>query len=76
MRLGKPYLALLMQRLEAAFAVTLPAASLREGADEITTSRTGFPEADVSSLSIALYQMGLCKHLPDASPTPPITPSV
>ena len=65
----------LMQRLESAFSITLPTAALREGSDEIVTSQNGFPDADFSSLSIALYQMGLCKHLPDAAaPTtvPPI----
>lgn len=64
----------LMRRLEAAFSVTLPAVSLREGSDEIVPSHNGFPDADVSSLSIALYQMGLCKHLPDASPLSPVPP--
>lgn len=54
-----------MQRLEAAFSVTLPNAALREGSDEIVTSPEGMPGAEVSSLSLALYQMGLCKHLPD-----------
>lgn len=60
-----------MQRLESAFDVTMPTAVEREGSDEIVTSQNGFPDADVSSLSIALYQMGLCKHLPgpDAGPT-------
>ena len=64
----------LMRRLEAAFTVTLPMVVLREGSDEIGDARNGFPGADVSSLSIALYQMGLCKHLPDASPTLPASP--
>lgn len=64
----------LMQRLEAAFSLTLPTTALREGSDEIVTSQNGFPEADVSSLSIALYQMGLCKHLPNAGSTTNTTP--
>jgi hypothetical protein len=64
----------LMRRLEAALSVTLPTVALREGSDEIATSRNGYPDADVSSLSIALYQMGLCKHLPNASAAPPSPP--
>jgi hypothetical protein len=54
-----------MQRLDAALSLTLPTTALREGSDELASSQNGFPDADVSSLSIALYQMGLCKHLPD-----------
>ena len=65
----------MIQRLESAFAFTLPAVALREGSDEIASFQAGFPEADVSSLSIALYQMGLCKHLPDA-PEPTVAPHV
>ncbi len=76
MSLKKIDFALLIKRLEAAFFLTLPTVPLREGADEIVTSSNGFPAADVSSLSIALYQMGLCKHLPDPVATSAATPIV
>jgi hypothetical protein len=65
----------MIQRLESAFVLTVPMGALREGSDEIASSHAGFPEADVSSLSIALYQMGLCKHLPDA-PAPATAPHI
>ena len=76
MSLRNPSFVRLMQRLEAAFSIAMPAVSLREGSEEIMTSQNGFPEADVSSLSIALYQMGLCKHLPNTASTPPVSPIV
>ena len=62
----------LVHRLEAAFAVTLPIAVLREGSDEILIPSAGLPGSDVSSLSIALYHMGLCKH---SSEAPPVLPA-
>ena len=65
----------LIQRLAAVFTLALPATGLREGSDEIVTSVNGYPDAEVSSLSIALYQMGLCKHLPD-SPSAPALPHI
>lgn len=61
----------LIHRLEAAFAVTLPIGVLREGSDEIVIPDDGFPGGEVSSLSIALYQMGLCKHFSEAPPVLP-----
>ncbi|MCW3100996.1 MAG: hypothetical protein JWL77_6614 [Chthonomonadaceae bacterium] len=76
MSLHKLGFAQLMRRIEDAFNLTLPTVALREGADEIVTSENGFPEADVSSLSIALYQMGLCKHLPDPGTHPAVPPIV
>ena len=74
MSLKKLDFARMMQRLEAAFSLTLPTTDMREGSDKIATSQNGFPAADVSSLSIALYQMGLCKHLPDTASTTHTTP--
>lgn len=74
MSLKKPDFSYIMQRLEAAFSLSLPAANIREGSGEIVTSENGFLDADVSSLSIALYQMGLCKHLPTPSEKPTVTP--
>ncbi|MCW3053162.1 MAG: hypothetical protein JWN14_2332 [Chthonomonadales bacterium] len=74
MSLRKPDFTHMMQRLEAAFSLTLPAANLRECSDEIATSENGFLDADISSLSIALYQMGLCKHIPNPASKPTVTP--
>jgi len=74
MSLKNPVFTHILQRLEAAFSLTLPATNLREGSDEIATSENGFLAADVSSLSIALYQMGLCKHIPNPATKPTVTP--
>lgn len=61
------YFTLMIRHLEAIWNPVYSAAPIREGSDEIVVLRNGLPEIEVSSLSLALYQMGLCKHLPDAS---------
>ena len=56
----------LWRSLTAAFAVTLPSPQYNAG-DEPMTARDAATDDEVSSLSLALFQMGLCKRAPDAA---------
>ncbi len=67
MHANKKYFTLMIRHLEAVWNPAVPTNPIREGSDEVRISRNGLPETEVSSMSLALYQMGLCKHLPDAS---------
>lgn len=54
------------QSLHAVFGTDLPVVEFREGSEQaILTSMQNSPAHEVSNLSLALYQMGLRKHMTD-----------
>ena len=64
----------LMDCITAAFATTLPITVLNKGSEDGMASHAGFPAEDVSSLSLALSQMGLCKRAQESSPSQRVSP--
>jgi hypothetical protein len=74
MSFGKIGFTHLKQQLEAALSLTLPVSAPRESSGDSPNGPDDFLNGDVSSLSIALFQMGLSKQMSDGSDTNAVSP--